>query len=104
MSDDLRRAAVDRLGSVVRRVLADGTIDDAEREELEGLYRQAVLTVSDVRCVIGRYLLTVQDDIMADGLVTEEERARCRAIVSELKIPAGLLSPQLKAIVGQPAG
>ena len=101
MSDDLRRAAVDRLGSVVRRVLADGTIDDTEREELQSLYRQAVLTVSDVRCVIGRYLLTVQDDILADGLVTEAERQRCRAVVSELKIPEGLLSPQLKAIVGQ---
>jgi hypothetical protein len=102
MSDDLRRAAVERLGTVIRRVLADGTIDDAEREELQGLYREAVLTVSDVRSVIGRYLLSVQDDILADDLVTDEERERCRAVVSQLKIPAGLLSPQLKEIVGQP--
>src|SRR4051812_38206140 len=103
MSDDFRRAAVDRLGNDIRRVLADGVIDDAEREELQGLFRQAVLTVSDVRSVIGRYLLSVQDDVLADGLVTEEERARCRAVVSELKIPPGLLSPQLKAIVGPPS-
>src|SRR3954465_7177701 len=104
MGDDLRRAAVDHLGSVIRRVLADGTIDDAEREELQSLYRQALLTVSDVRSVIGRYLLTVQDHILSDGRVTDEERGRWRAVVSELKIPAGLLSPQLKAIVGQPPG
>jgi hypothetical protein len=103
MNNDLRVAAMDRLGSVIRRVLADGHIDDAEREELQGLYRQAILTVSDVRSVLGRYLLTVQDDILADGRVTDQERERCRAVVTELKIPTGLLSPQLKAILGLPS-
>src|SRR3954465_7442914 len=103
MGDDLRRAAVDHLGSVIRRVLADGHIDDAEREELQGLYRQAVLTVSDVRSVFGRYLLSLQEDVLADGRVTEQERERCRRVVSQLRIPLGLLSPQLKAIIGAPS-
>jgi|SRR5689334_5496656 uncharacterized membrane protein YebE (DUF533 family) len=102
MSNDLRAAAMERLGKVIERALADGHIDDKEREDLQAIYRQAILTVTDVRMVMGRYLRSLEADVMADGRVTEEERTRCKAVVSQLKIPAVLLSPQIKAIVGIP--
>jgi len=99
MSNDLRAAAMARLESVVRRALADGNIDDKEREDLQTIYRQAILTVTDVRMVMGRYLRALETDVMADGVVTAEERARCKAVVTQLKIPAVLLPPQIKEIV-----
>jgi hypothetical protein len=52
-----------------------------------------------VKEVLGRYLRSVQDDVLADGKVTDEERARCRAVVSELRIPPGLLPDSFKAII-----
>jgi uncharacterized membrane protein YebE (DUF533 family) len=90
---------MDRLASLIQRALADGTIDAQEREELQSIYREAVLTVSDVRGVLARYMRSLEDDVMADGVVTEEERARCRVVVTQLRIPPSLLSPQIRAIL-----
>jgi uncharacterized membrane protein YebE (DUF533 family) len=102
MSQDARSEARQRLASLIERAMADGRIDESERAELQALYGQAILTVSDVRDVLGRYLRALQEEVLADGRVTEEERTRCRAVVSELRIPHALLSPQIKAIAGIP--
>ena len=94
-----RAEAKERLGALIERVMADGKIEPAEREEMQAFYRQELLTVGDVRDVMSRYLRAVQDEVLADGLVTDEERARCRAVVTELKIPPSLWSPEIRAIV-----
>jgi hypothetical protein len=52
-----------------------------------------------VRDVLARYLRAVQDEVLADGQVTDEERARCRAVVTELKIPPALWPGEIRAIV-----
>ena len=57
------------------------------------------MTVGDVRDVLARYLRAVQDEVLADGHVTDEERARCRAVVTELKIPPALWPGEIRAIV-----
>jgi uncharacterized membrane protein YebE (DUF533 family) len=98
----LRREAREKLGALVARVMADGKVDDRERAELQAFYRQALLAVSDVREVLGKYLSALESEVLADGRITEEERARCRAVVTELKIPPDLLSPQIKSIIGLP--
>src|SRR5947207_471810 len=88
---DARTQAKGQLAALIERVMADGKIEPHEREEMQAFYRQALLTVSDVKEVLGRYLGAVQDEVLADGKVTDEERARCRAVVSELRLPPGLL-------------
>jgi len=98
--DDARAQAKARLRALIERVMADGKIEPAEREEMQAFYVQALLTVGDVREVMSRYLRAVQDEVLADGHVTDEERARCRAIVSELKIPPSLWPGEIRAIVG----
>jgi len=98
--EDARAQAKDKLGALIERVMADGKIEPAEREEMQAFYRQALLTVSDVKDVLSRYLRAVQDEVLADGKVTDEERARCRAVVQQLKIPPSLWSPEIRAIVG----
>jgi uncharacterized tellurite resistance protein B-like protein len=96
---DARAQAKEHLSDLIQRVMEDGVIEPAEREELQSVYRQALLTVSDVKEVLGRYVRSVLDDVLADGKVTEDERKRCRAVVSELKIPPSLLPDIFKAII-----
>jgi hypothetical protein len=47
MNDDKAQAKA-KLAEVVRRVMADGKIDASEREEMQTIYRQALLTVIDI--------------------------------------------------------
>jgi len=96
---DTRAQAKEQLSALIQRVMEDGKIEPGEREELQAVYRQAILTVGDVREVLGRYIKSVQDEVLADGKVTDEERKRCRAVVSELKIPPTLLPESFMAII-----
>jgi uncharacterized tellurite resistance protein B-like protein len=96
---DARAQAKEQLGTLIERVMADGKIEPSEREELQAVYRQALLTVGDIKDVLGRYVRAVQDEVLADGKVTDEERQRCRAVVSELKIPPALLPDTFKSII-----
>ena len=98
--DETRAQAKEMMRALIERVMADGKIEPAERDEMQAFFSQAALTVGDVRDVLSRYLRAVQDDVLADGLVTDEERARCRAIVAELKIPPSLWPGEIRAIVG----
>jgi uncharacterized tellurite resistance protein B-like protein len=98
---DPRTQAKTKLAELVKRVMADGKIDAAEREELQAVYRQALLTVSDIRDVFMGYLGEVRDEVLADGKVTDEERARCRAVVAALKIPPALVPADFRALAGE---
>src|SRR5262245_44672308 len=96
---DARTKAKDQLSALIKRVMADNQIEPGEREEMQAVYRQALLTVADVKEVLGQYVRAVLDDVLADGKVTEDERKHCRAVVSELKIPPSLLPESFKAII-----
>jgi tellurite resistance protein len=99
MSPDKAQAKV-KLAEVVRRVMADGKIDPSEREEMQTIYREALLTVIDVKEVLTGYLGEVRDEVLADGKVTEEERARCRAVLAALKLPRELVPADFQALLG----
>jgi hypothetical protein len=97
--NDARAQAKTKLAELVERVMADGKIDAAEREEMQSVYRQALLTVSDIKDVLARYLGQVRDEVLADGKVTDEERERCRTVVAALKIPPGLVPADFQALM-----
>jgi uncharacterized tellurite resistance protein B-like protein len=102
MSDARTQAKADakaKLAEIVKRVMADGKIDAAEREEMQSVYRQALLTVIDVKEVLNGYLGLVRDEVLADGKVTDEERARCRAVLAELKLPRELVPKDFQALL-----
>ena len=88
-----------KLAEIVKRVMADGKIDATEREEMKSIYRQALLTVVDIKEVLTGYLGGVRDEVLADGKVTDEERARCRAVLAELKLPRELVPPDFQALL-----
>lgn len=99
MSTDKAQAKA-KLAEVVRRVMADGQIDAAERAEMQSIYREALLTVIDVKEVLTGYLGEVRDEVLADGKVTDEERARCRAVLAALKLPRELVPADFQALLG----
>ena len=96
MSED-RAQAKAKLADIVKRVMADGKIDASEREEMQSVYRAALLTVIDVKEVLTGYLGVVRDEVLADGKVTDEERARCRAVLAALKLPRELVPAGLSS-------
>ena len=95
----MRAQAKEMLAALIERVMADGKIEPEEREEMQAFFRQAVVTVGDMRDVLARYLRVVQNEVLADGHVTDEERARVRAVVTELNIPPSLWPSEIRAIV-----
>ena len=99
MDSNARAQAKEKLAALIQRVMADSKIEPEEREEMQSFFRQELMTVGDVRDVLARYLRAVQDEVLADGHVTDEERARCRAVVTELKIPPSLWPGEIRAIV-----
>src|SRR5262245_9016051 len=96
---DARAQAKAKLAEIVRRVMADGKIEPAEREEMQSVYKQALLTVIDVKEVLTGYLGEVRDEVLADGKVTAEERERCRAVLAELKLPRELVPADFQALL-----
>ena len=98
MDNNARAQAKEMLAALIERVMADGKITFEEKEEMQAFFRQAVVTVGDMRDVLARYLRVVQNEVLADGHVTDEERARCRAVVTELRIPPSLWPSEIRAI------
>ena len=97
--NDAKTQAKTKLAEVVRRVMADGKIDATEREEMQSIYREALLTVIDVKEVLNGYLGEVRAEVLADGKVTEEERERCRAVLAALKLPRELVPADFRALL-----
>jgi len=96
---EARAQAKATLAAIVKRVMADGKIDPSEREEMQAVYKQALLTVIDVKEVLIGYLGEVRAEVLADGKVTEEERARCRAVLVALKLPRELVPADFQSLL-----
>lgn len=99
LEEDLRATARSYLARLLPKVLEDGHVDDSEKEQLLAVFRREILTTADVREVFGQFLRGLTTDVLADGVVTAEERAKVRTAVRELRIPRSFLSKELIAIV-----
>jgi hypothetical protein len=101
---ELRATARAHLARLLPKVLEDAHVDESEKEQLLAVFRRGILTTADVRQVFGQFLKGLQEGVLADGVITPEEREQCRIAVRELRIPRTFLSPELIAIVdGAPA-
>lgn len=81
------RPAQEALLSLVERIFADGVVTPAERSELVSLYRDGMLTVSEVKAVFSTFLAETWADTISDGVLTAEERDKLATIVRELRLP-----------------
>jgi hypothetical protein len=99
LDEDLRATARGYLARLLPKVLEDGRVDETEKEELLAVFRRGILTTADVRQVFGQFLKGLATEVLADGVVTPEEREQVRTAVRELRIPRSFLSPELLSIV-----
>jgi hypothetical protein len=99
LDEDLRATARAYLARLLPQVLEDGRVDESEKEQLLGVFRRGILTTADVREVFGQFLKGLATEVLADGVVTDEEREKVRTAVRELRIPRTFLSEELLAIV-----
>jgi hypothetical protein len=88
-----------KLGALIAKVLEDGVIDAGERESLQSFFKDALLSVSDVKSVYLSCVGALQKAVLADGIVTDEEARQCKLVVEQLRIPMRLLPPEMVAIV-----
>lgn len=80
-----------RLLELVRRIFADGMMNPGEKDDLRSLLRTSGLSVADVREVFATFAREQWGEVIADGVVTREERERLATIVRELKMPTDVL-------------
>jgi hypothetical protein len=99
MNEEARASARNQLSALVNRIMDDGQVDAAEREDLRKVFRMAVLTPTDVRQVFTDYLEKLRQQVVSDGAVTELERQRCQAVVDQLRIPLRLLPQEVLDVV-----
>ena len=93
------RPAQEELLSLVERIFEDGVVTASERSELVSLYRDAGLTVPEVKAVFAAFLAKTWGDTIADGVLTNEERTKLATIVRELRIPTETLPAMIGAVV-----
>jgi hypothetical protein len=97
--EDDRANARALLTRFLPRAMADGVLDEVEKEQLKAILVSGVLTKEDVQGVFRAFLMQVHREIAADGILTPEEWHRCRAIVAELRIPRSFLPPEISAVI-----
>ena len=93
-------AAQHDLAQLIDRVFADGVVQPAEREELRRFWAQRGMTVGQVREVVEQFLTKTWGEVIADGVVTENEAERLRAVVDGLHLPDSVMPAPMRAILG----
>jgi hypothetical protein len=88
-----------KLKGMLARIFSDTTVEDAERNELKAYLTSGALGVEDVKAVFEDFVTTTWKITMADGVVTDVEKARLRNIVTELGIAKEMLPAEWAAIV-----
>ena len=91
------RPAQEVLLALVERIFEDGVVTASERSELVSLYRDAGLTVPDVKEVFAAFLKRTWGETMADGVITNDERMKLATIVRELRVPKESLPAAIDA-------
>jgi hypothetical protein len=76
-----------KLYSLIERVFEDGVVHPDERCALRTLYAEAGLNVSEVKAVFRTFLVHTWGEIIADGVLTPEERGKLANIAGELRLP-----------------
>ncbi|MDZ4696884.1 MAG: hypothetical protein SGI86_17230 [Deltaproteobacteria bacterium] len=97
--DKFRARAIERLTEFLPRAMADGVLDDTERQELMGMLSSGVLTRDDVQTAFRDFLNGLHFEITVDGVVTDEERERLRSVVGSLRLPATFIPDEIHALI-----
>jgi hypothetical protein len=84
------------LAQLIDRIFEDGVVDADEREELKQFWVSQGLGVGQVRSVIDAFVAKVWGEVIADGVVTSDEKVRLQAVVYGLKLPVDILPEAIR--------
>ncbi|MDB4992948.1 MAG: hypothetical protein JWM74_380 [Myxococcaceae bacterium] len=74
-----------RFKGMLARVFSDAVLEDAEKAELTEAVKSSGLTSDQVKHAIHSFTATTFKHASADGVITDRERERLRAIVGAVK-------------------
>ena len=88
-----------KLKGMLARIFSDAEVDEAERAELKATLASGALTADEVKEVFEDFVQTTWKITIADGVVSDREKQRLRAIVNELALRPDQLPSEWAAIL-----
>ncbi len=88
-----------KLKGMLARIFSDAEIEDAERAELDAYLGSDALTAAEIQEVIADFVATTWKIAQADGVISEREKVRLRAIVDVLPVERATLPAEWIAVL-----
>jgi len=93
-------ASIDKaFKGMLARIFSDGVVDAKERAELKAKLGSGGLTPEVARATMIEFLETTMKHVMADGKVTDRERAKLQLILKELALPDDCVPAEVKRAI-----
>jgi tellurite resistance protein len=90
-----------KLKGMLARIFSDAVADEGERGELKAYLASGVLTTLEIQEVIADFVQTTWRITMADGVISEPEKARLREIVNVLGLDPDVLPPEWSTLAAE---
>jgi len=88
-----------KLKGMLARIFSDAEVEDAERDELKAFLAESGLSKDDQREVFDDFVATTWKITMADGVVSDREKARLKEIVRVLELDRAVLPAEWTKIL-----
>lgn len=87
------------LKGLLARIFSDGVVEPKERAELDALRAKGDLTLEQIEKVMVDFFQKTLTYSKADGVITDKERMRLRAIVDELALPESAVPAEVRDLL-----
>ena len=87
------------LAALIDRIFADGKVEDSERAELRQFWTKQGMSVKQVREVVDAFVGRIWGEVMADHVVSREEKQKLWAIVNGLHLPEEAMPPGMWQVI-----
>ena len=88
-----------KLKGMLARIFSDATAEESERAELKGYLSSGALSMAEIKEVFADFAQTTWKITMADGVISDVERKRLKAIVDVLGLePESLPEEWVRAL------
>ena len=91
-----------KLKGMLARIFSDAVVDEGEHAELALYLERGILTPAEVKEVFADFAATTWKITTADGVVSDVEKQRLRAIVKVLELDVSALPAEWAKIVSEP--
>ncbi len=83
-----------RLKGMLARIFSDAAAEESERAELKAFLATSPLTADEIKATIDEFVQQTWKITVADGVISDTEKKRLRAIAEVLGLDRGALPPE----------